>query len=100
MEFPNLNMTMCAQGSLGVPMPSRSLPPGTEPRPRPSLAKDAFTKNLDEHRSATMDLPHLAKLFLVLLTLGFAMGFASGYGVRAGISYYRRSLAKRGRVFH
>ena len=34
--------------------------------------------------------PHLAKLFLLLLTLGFAMGFASGYGVRAGISYYRR----------
>jgi hypothetical protein len=47
-----------------------------------------------------MDLPHLAKLSLILLTLGFAMGFASGYGVRAGISYYRRSLAKWGRVFH
>ena len=45
-----------------------------------------------------MDLPHLAKLFLVLLTLGFAMGFASGYGVRAGIPYHRRAIAKRNRM--
>jgi len=47
-----------------------------------------------------MDLPHLAKLSLVLLTLGFAMGFASGYGVRAGISYYRRAYAKRRRFLY
>jgi len=46
-----------------------------------------------------MDHPNLAKLFLVLLTLGFAMGFASGYGMRAGISHYRRAIAKRQRLF-
>ena len=44
--------------------------------------------------------PHLTKLFLLLLSLGFAMGFASGYGIRAAISYRRRALAKRRRVFH
>ena len=42
--------------------------------------------------------PHLAKLFLILLTFGFAMGFVSGYGIRAGISYYRRAIAKRNRM--
>jgi len=44
--------------------------------------------------------PHVAKLFLLLLTLGFAMGFASGYGIRAGISYYRRAYAKRRRFLY
>jgi hypothetical protein len=44
--------------------------------------------------------PHLAKLFLVLLTLGFAIGFVSGYGIRAGISYYLRTIAKRSRLLH
>ena len=83
--------------SSGQEQRSSTRPSGQGPRPG---GKGAATKNLDEYRSATMDLPHLAKLFLVLLTLGFAMGFASGYGVRAGISYYRRSLAKRRRVFH
>jgi hypothetical protein len=41
---------------------------------------------------------HLAKLILVLLTIGFAVGFASGYGIRAGISHYRRAIAKRNRM--
>jgi hypothetical protein len=45
-----------------------------------------------------MDHPNLAKLFLVLLTLAFAMGFASGYGIRAGISHYRRAIARRQRL--
>jgi hypothetical protein len=44
--------------------------------------------------------PHLAKLFLALLTLGFAMGFAAGYGIRAAISYRRRALAKRRRFLY
>jgi|GEM_PF-1060660 hypothetical protein len=44
--------------------------------------------------------PHLAKIFLVLLTLGFAIGFVSGYGIRAGISYYRHSIAKWSRLLH
>jgi NhaP-type Na+/H+ or K+/H+ antiporter len=42
--------------------------------------------------------PHLAKLFLILVTIGFAMGFASGYGIRAGISHYRRATARRNRM--
>jgi hypothetical protein len=42
--------------------------------------------------------PHLAKLFLILLTIRFAMGFVSGYGIRAGISYYRRAIARRNRM--
>jgi len=41
---------------------------------------------------------HLAKLILVLLTIGFAVGFASGYGIRAGISHYRRAISKQRRV--
>jgi CHASE3 domain sensor protein len=45
-----------------------------------------------------MDHPNLAKLFLILLALGFAMGFASGYGIRASISHYRRAIAKRQRL--
>ena len=44
--------------------------------------------------------PHLAKLFLVLLSLGFAVGFTAGYGIRAAISYRRRVLAKRRRFFY
>ena len=44
--------------------------------------------------------PHLAKLFLALLTLGFAVGFTAGYGIRAAISYRRRVFAKRRRFFY
>jgi len=42
--------------------------------------------------------PHLAKLYLILVIIGFALGFASGYGIRAGISHHRRSIARRNRI--
>jgi hypothetical protein len=42
---------------------------------------------------------HVAKFVLAILSVGFVLGFAGGYGVRAAISYHRRSLAERGRIF-
>jgi hypothetical protein len=42
---------------------------------------------------------HVAKFVLAILSVGFVFGFAGGYGVRAAISYHRRSLAERGRLF-
>jgi hypothetical protein len=44
-------------------------------------------------------MDHLTNLFIVLLTIGFVVGFGSGYGIRAGISHYRRSITKRSRMF-
>ena len=38
--------------------------------------------------------PHLAKLFLIFLSIGFAMGFTAGYGIRAAISCRRRALTR------
>jgi hypothetical protein len=72
-----------------------------------SFEKGALASNVTTRHELTwhqiviikMD-PHLAKLFLVLLTLGFAIGFVSGYGIRAGISYYRHSIAKWSRLLH
>jgi len=40
----------------------------------------------------------MEKMDLVLVTVGFALGFASGYGVRAAISRRRRAFAERNRT--
>ena len=59
----------------------------------------AIRSELTGHRIVIVRMdPHLAKLFLILVTIGFAMGFASGYGIRAGISHYRRATARRNRM--
>jgi hypothetical protein len=59
----------------------------------------AIRSELTGHRIVIVRMdPHLAKPFIILVTIGFAMGFASGYGIRAGISHYRRAIARRNRM--
>jgi len=43
-------------------------------------------------------MDHLTKLLLFIVTISFVAGLASGYGIRAGISHYRRGIAKRNRM--
>ena len=57
------------------------------------------TPELTPLRIVIVKMDHLTNLFIVLLTIGFVVGFGSGYGIRAGISHYRRSNAKRSRMF-
>ena len=57
------------------------------------------TPELTPLRIVIVKMDHLTNLFIALLTIGFVVGFGSGYGIRAGISHYRRSIAKRSRMF-
>jgi hypothetical protein len=34
----------------------------------------------------------------IILVIGLIVGFASGYGIRAGISHHRHAAAKRNRM--
>ena len=35
---------------------------------------------------------------LIILMIGLVVGFASGYGIRSGISHHRHTIAKRNRT--
>ena len=63
-----------------------------------ALVRDV-TPELTPLRIVIVKMDHLTNLFIVFLTIGFVVGFGSGYGIRAGISHYRRSIAKRSRMF-